>query len=95
MTRSLYTRRVAHDRKRRISLHTSGRAAWSRMLQECVRELGYDDPEAQKTRWILERGAAIAQLRDLCGRFGDNEWPDNLHLADVIEKHLGRYLSER
>lgn len=26
--------------------------------------------------------------------FGDNEWPDNLHLADVIDKHLDRYLRD-
>lgn len=27
-------------------------------------------------------------LRQVCDEFGDNDWPDNLHLADVIEKHL-------
>jgi hypothetical protein len=29
-------------------------------------------------------------LRMACEEFGDNDWPDNLHQADVIEKHLIR-----
>jgi hypothetical protein len=31
-------------------------------------------------------------LRNLCRDFGDNDWDDDLHLADVVEKHLGRHL---
>lgn len=42
--------------------------------------------------WNHERTAAIAILRELCAEFGDNSWPDTLHLADVIEKHLGKHL---
>lgn len=29
-------------------------------------------------------------LRSECADLGDNNWPDNLHLGDVIEKHLCR-----
>jgi len=68
------------------------RAAWSCMLQECLSNLGYDNPEAQKASWVLEREAAIAQLRDLCSEFGDNDWDEELHLADIVEKHLGKHL---
>ncbi len=32
-----------------------------------------------------------AMLRYVCGEVGDNDWPDTLHLADVIEKHLFRH----
>ena len=39
-----------------------------------------------------ERQETIRTLRGLCKDFGDNNWPDNLHLGDVIEKHLGKYL---
>ncbi len=39
-----------------------------------------------------ERGAAVKMLRQLCADFGDNDWPDDLHLADVIDKHLGDHL---
>lgn len=32
------------------------------------------------------------QLRMLCDNFGDNDWEDGDHIADVIEKHLGKHL---
>lgn len=68
------------------------RAAWSAMLQQCLINLGYEDLEAQKMRWILERESAITQLRNVCEAFGDNEWEESLNLADVIEKHLAKHL---
>lgn len=70
------------------------RAAWRSLLSTALRELGYDGEEAARTRWILEREAAVAQLRQVCADHGDNDWPDNLHLADVIEKHLARHLPD-
>ncbi len=51
-------------------------------------------PQGDAERWRLERGAAVAQLRSVCEDFGDNDWPDDLHLADVIEKHLARQLHD-
>lgn len=42
-----------------------------------------------------ERANTIASLRDLCERFGDNEWEDDLNMSDIIEKHLARHLRER
>lgn len=68
------------------------RAAWAAMLGECLRQLGYDDPEFQKAAWIKEREEAVAALRDACEHHGDNDWPAELHLADVVEKHLIRHL---
>lgn len=70
------------------------RAAWTQMLRQCLLQLGYNDPEVQKKdlNWILEREAAINQLRDLCKFFGDNDWDEDLHLAEIIEKHLARQL---
>lgn len=41
-----------------------------------------------------ERAQVVVLLRELCADFGDNDWPDNLHLYDVIEKHLARRLHE-
>ena len=69
------------------------RAAWRALLGQAIRELGIDDPEAGKARWILEREAAVEQLRQVCEDHGDNDWSNDLHLADVIEKHLARHLS--
>lgn len=36
--------------------------------------------------------ATRAALRELCRDFGDGDWSDDLHLADVVDKHLGRHL---
>ena len=69
------------------------RAAWSTMLQQCITHLGYTGRTLESL--ILEREAAVAALRSICEDYGDNDWPDNLHLADVIEKHLGRVLDEQ
>jgi hypothetical protein len=68
------------------------RAAYVDMLRLCLKMLGYDDPESQRAAWILEREATIAQLRDVCAEHGDNDWPDDLNLADVVQKHLANYL---
>lgn len=43
-------------------------------------------------RMMKERSAAVDALRELCGEYGDNDWDSDLHLADVIEKHLRRHL---
>lgn len=62
------------------------------ILGECVRQLGITDLEADNARWVLERQATVAALRLACEDHGDNDWPDDLHLADVVEKHLVRHL---
>lgn len=75
-----------------IAYCRGSRMAWSTMLAECVRNLGYESPEAKRAAWIIERESAIAQLRTACEYHGDNDWPDNLNLGDIIEKHLLRHL---
>jgi hypothetical protein len=35
-----------------------------------------------------ERLEAVTALRALCDVLGDNEWSDDLHLADVVNKHV-------
>lgn len=68
------------------------RMAWTLMLQQCLMHLGYKSEEGSKAAWILEREAAIRALRDVCLDHGDNNWPEELHLGDIIEKHLARHL---
>jgi len=70
------------------------RRAALNMLQHCARELGVDLSEAARVPWIIEREEAVQRLRDLCREFGDNDWPEDLHLGDVIDKHLGAYLRD-
>lgn len=67
------------------------RAALVTMLGHVLRELGYDASETQHAKWIVEREQAVATLRVLCAQYGDNDWPDDLHLSDVITKHLERH----
>lgn len=68
------------------------RTAWRRILAECLRQLGYSGGDRQMVQLVLEREEAIAMLRDLCREFGDNEWTEDLNLADIIDKHLGKHL---
>jgi hypothetical protein len=37
---------------------------------------------------MVERSEAIATCRRICEAHGDNDWPDDLHLSDIIENHL-------
>lgn len=75
-----------------LSWEQGNRMAWRMILGEAIRNLGIEDVAANQARWILEREAAVAQLREVCGEFGDNDWENNLHLADVIRKHLASHL---
>jgi len=68
------------------------RSALTQVIGSCLRDLDYGDRSANG--WIVEREGAVAKLRELCEEFGDNDWPTNLDLADVIEKHLGVFLFE-
>lgn len=71
------------------------RAALTRIMKTCAVELiGTDDPLAKVGHLVAEREAALAVLRRLCGEHGDLDWSEDMHLADIIEKHLGRYLFE-
>lgn len=45
--------------------------------------------------FAAERTAVVGVLRGLCCDFGDNDWSADLHLADVIEKHLAKYLWDK
>jgi hypothetical protein len=69
-------------------------------LTEAVTELedAHDTSEAMLARVRAaspDRDAVILAdvlraLRLACAEVGDNDWPDDLHPADVIEKHLLR-----
>lgn len=75
------------DAKAEEAAYVEGaRWAWILMLQQCLINLG--ESERPKYAWVLERQRAISALRKLCSEHGDNEWPDDLDLEDVITKHL-------
>lgn len=76
--------------------YTQGsRMAWLQMLRRCLQELGYEGPEVRAAAYAAEREETINRLRTICHDFGDNDWPETLHLGDVIEKHLARHLHAR
>jgi len=62
--------------------------AYLKILESCQRELNLQTKE----QFATERADVILLLRGLCEEYGDNDWPDNLHLSDIIEKHLINYL---
>jgi hypothetical protein len=68
-------------------------------LREILRSiagLGADENLAVKFGQLqVERLETIARLRDICRDHGDNDWPDDLHLADIVEKHLHRHLGAK
>jgi hypothetical protein len=66
------------------------REAWVEMLKLCLRNLGYESTD--RIDWIVEREAIIASLRSLCSAVGDNDWSEDLYLADVIDKHLAPHI---
>lgn len=75
------------------------RSAYLEMIAMARRALGmFEDDEAatakQIARLIEEREWTISKLRNVCGSFGDNEWPHTLWIPDIIEKHLADYLYE-
>lgn len=75
------------------------RAAWRGLLGQAIRELRGDgveaeDPELRAAVLLAQLEDVRAALRRVCEDHGDNDWPDNLHLGDVIEKHLGRHLDQ-
>jgi hypothetical protein len=70
-------------------------AAYRAILLECAERLGAEYPLTKAAQIIAERRDAIAALRSFCERVGlPNDWPDDLHLADIIEKHIEKYWPE-
>jgi hypothetical protein len=59
-------------------------------LTENVRAL-----KARVAELEAHENATRKQLRIECAELGDNDWPDDLHLADVVEKHLARPAAAR
>ena len=65
------------------------RAVWMMLLRQAVQHLGL---EALPQGWTIERLDTLQILRQMCARYGDNDWDDTLHLGDVLEKHLWKHL---
>jgi hypothetical protein len=78
------------DDEEREKRWTEGhRAAWASMLQKCLSELGQYAPKDARAVLELEQARRVA--RELCEELGLED-PEDLHLADVIEKRIGRHI---
>jgi len=66
------------------------RSAWRTVLRESLMHL--EPQERAYAVLVEERNAALVVLRRLCEEFGDNNWSDNLDLADILDKHLCKHL---
>ena len=85
------------DSERQDNIRIQGEIyAYQNIIRKCQSELrGCGAEMRTKDEFAEERIEVTQVLRRLCDEFGDNDWDDNLHLADVIDKHLGRYLGDR
>ncbi len=73
-----------------VHYEQGNRDAWRTILGHCVKSLNGTQLDAEHLQ--LERESTVRMLRNVCERFGDNDWTPQLHLADVIEKHLLSHL---
>lgn len=80
------------EEARERSWMEGNRAAYASILQVCIRQLGCDNPEAEHAAWLVEKQELSAIIRRLCVEHGDDDYPDNLHLGDVLTKYLEPYL---
>lgn len=64
-------------------------AAWRQILGLAMQNL---EGDFTKERLLQERSETISVLREICEAHGDNDWPDNLYIPDILRKHLEEYL---
>lgn len=53
-----------------------------------------DEPLIKLAQATQERQETIQLLRSVCAEFGDNDWDDDLHLTDIIDKHLVNHVRQ-
>jgi hypothetical protein len=86
--------RMTNDERIEQAYIDGSHRAWLSMLDECIRQLHGSEPLTAATL-LAERVEAIATLRRVCNEFGiDTDWPDDLNLSDIIDKHLVRNIRE-
>jgi hypothetical protein len=73
-------------------------SAWSDILMTARKNVGARTGTLDRDRdsLLAERARAIVALRKACLDIGaDTDWPDDLHLVDIIEKKLMRDVAEQ
>lgn len=81
-----YTESEVEAMKERWYSDSKNRAFGS-VLNFLMQQLGKAENPSREAL-IIERQETILALRDLCDEIGDNDWDADLHLADIISKHV-------
>lgn len=63
------------------------------ILQHVHEKLGQEDTAAAQSKWIVERAETVLALRSIFDALGDNDWPDDLYLPDIVGR-LENYLDQ-
>jgi hypothetical protein len=67
--------------------------AFKKIIIDCQNALaGLGIKLKTKDEFDQERIDIIDTLRSVCGEIGDNDWDDDLHISDIINKHLVCYI---
>ena len=70
------------------------RLAWEVIATQAAGHLGRGNEAGTAAAWAAERSQLVRALRRICEEHGDNDWPDDLALVDVLEKHLECHLDD-
>lgn len=69
--------------------------AWEAQRIAAIRANLRDLCQAHPEYFWEEIDAVVAQIVMGCSDVDDRDWPEDLHLGDVIEKHLVRHMHAR
>jgi hypothetical protein len=67
---------------------------WRSLVQQGIANIG-PSPVRDLGALHAERHDAVRALREVCALLGDNDWEDDLHLGDIIEKHVLPHIEDR
>lgn len=68
--------------------YLAGRESAAREMMRAVLGLMPRGLDRTAAAIAVELSETRASLRALCADLGDTDWPEDLHLVDVIEKHV-------
>lgn len=75
-----------------FAYYAGTQSVYRELLRVALTGLGINSSEWEKWNWLSERADTIGLLRTICKEYGDNAWEDDLHLRDIIAKHLLPYI---
>lgn len=80
------------DIAKQVSIDMSAGLIVFKSAPQYAEEVAKRYAELQSKNLTEEREETIKMLRIICKDHGDLDWQDNLHLTDIIDKHLGKHL---